>query len=177
MPGNTVRTISLFQPRRLPILLGTLALGASVFSAPQAWSQVPNDPPKPVTGLQTLLPQQAKDLNAFVNPQMPPTPTQVIPNSSGTETLGLAPVSNQIITKIYFKGNRRMVEEQLKNMISCREGQPFSAEKLRNDVRMLDASGRYLGGVRVEEYNTNEGKVLTFHVFERALIEDVVYEG
>jgi outer membrane protein assembly complex protein YaeT len=127
--------------------------------------------------LQTLLPSTAKDPNAFANPQAPPTPTLVIPASKEPETLGVQAATNQIVTKIRFVGNKRLVEEQLKNMISTREGQPYLPEKIRNDVRMLDSTGRYIGGVRLEEYKTNEGVILTFHVFERSLIDEVVYQG
>ncbi|HMO34682.1 MAG TPA: POTRA domain-containing protein, partial [Gemmatales bacterium] len=175
MTGNSVRLLLMISQQRLPLILAMLA-SFCYLKNPLA-AQLPLEPPEPPRGLQTLLPNQVKDLNSFVNPQAPPTPTLVIPSSPGNETLGLAPVQNQIITKISFHGNRRMVEAQLKNMISSREGQPFSAEKLRNDVRLLDSTGRYIGGVRVEEYDTAEGKVLKFHVFERALVEQVVYEG
>ncbi len=79
--------------------------------------------------------------------------------------------------RLRFVGNRRLVEEQLKNQITSREGQPYLPEKIRNDVRMLDGSGRFIGGVRVDEYKTQEGIVLTFHVFERAVIDEVIYQG
>lgn len=163
------------RQRRLQLMLASCI--SSLFVSMPASAQMPSEPPQPPRGLETLLPNTAKDLNAFTNPQAPPTPTLVIPSSKGNETLGMVPVSNQNITKITFQGNRRLVEAQLKNMISSREGQPFSAEKLRNDVRMLDSTGRYIGGVRVEEYDTAEGKVLKFSLFERANVEQVVYLG
>lgn len=183
MPGSNRPTRSTTRPRSLPLrfALGrpALSLAASaglLFSCSSVLAQMPA-PPEPPRGLETLLPAKTRDINAFVNPQMPATPSIVIPSTTGTETLGTSMPSNQTVTKVRFVGNRRLVEEQLKNMITTREGQPFSAEKLRNDVRMLDGTGRYIGGVRVDEYDTTEGKVLTFHVFERAVIEDIVYQG
>lgn len=183
MPGSNRPTRSKTRTRILPLrfawgrpLLGLAACAGFLLSTTALSAQMPS-PPEPPRGLETLIPKQTKDLNAFINPQAPPTPSIVIPSTTGTETLGTSMPSNQVVTKIRFLGNRRLVEEQLKNMISTREGQPYSPEKLRNDVRMLDGTGRYIGGVRVEEYDTAEGKVLTFHVFERAVIEDIVYQG
>lgn len=178
MPGsNACQKRPKSRRINLKLAWGLTACMGMYFPHSVAFAQSPSDSPAQARGLQTLLPSQAKDLNSFVNPQAPATPTLVIPSAQGTDSLGLQPASDQIITKIRFSGNRRIVEEQLKNQISSREGQPYSTEKLRNDVRMLDSTGRYIGGVRVEEYKTKEGIVLTFHVFERAMIDEVVYQG
>lgn len=181
MPGSNERNRK--QTRRhhsqARLAWGLAAVVGVFFPQSSILAQFPNDlaAPPPRAGLQTLLPSTAKDTNAFANPQAPPTPTLVIPPSREPETLNTSPASNKIVTKVRFVGNKRLVEEQLKNMISTREGQPYIAEKVRNDVRMLDSTGRYIGGVRVEEYVTAEGVILTFQVFERALIDEVVYQG
>lgn len=179
MPGSNARNKKQNTRRRRNsrLTLGLVAAVGFFFPQTSLLAQYPNDPPAPPRGLQTLLPSTTKDPNAFANPQAPPTPTLVIPSSKQPETLGVQAATNQIVTKVRFVGNRRLVEEQLKNMITTREGQPYLPEKVRNDVRMLDSTGRYIGGVRVEEYKTNEGVVLTFQVFERALIDEVVYQG
>ena len=179
MPGSNERNKKQNTRRRgnTRLALGLAAAVGFFFPQTSLLAQYPNDPPAPPRGLQTLLPPSTKDPSVFANPQAPATPTLVIPGSKQPETLGVQAATDQIVTKVRFVGNRRLVEEQLKNMISTREGQPYLPEKVRNDVRMLDSTGRYIGGVRVEEYKTNEGVVLTFQVFERALIDEVVYQG
>lgn len=179
MPGSNERNQKKITRRRRASRLAWGLAASVAFFFPQSsiLAQFPSEPPAPPRGLQTLVPTQAKDVNAFANPQAPPTPTLVIPSSREPETLGMQASTNQVVIKVRFVGNKRLVEEQLKNMISTREGQPYLPEKVRNDVRMLDSTGRYIGGVRVEEYKTAEGMVLTFHVFERAIIEEVVYQG
>lgn len=178
MPGSTVCIhSSLNHIRNTWRISFVLLLALPLLGVTNSFAQSPPELPEPPRGLQTLLPSQAKDLQSMINPQAPPTPTLVIPTPRGTENLGLQPTPSQNITKIRFVGNRRLVEDQLKNQISSREGQPYIAEKVRNDVRTLDSTGRYIGGVRVDEIDTPEGKVLTFHVYERPLIEEIVYEG
>lgn len=179
MPGSNTRRLKHNKPRQAhkKLKLGLAAVvGMFVLQNP-TFAQFPTEPQPPASGISSLLPSKAKDINAFVNPQAPATPTLVIPSNTSTQGLGLQTESSQIITKIRFTGNRRIVEEQLKNQITSREGQPYTPEKVRNDVRMLDGTGRYIGGVKVDEYKTSEGIVLTFHCFERATIDEIVYQG
>jgi outer membrane protein insertion porin family len=159
----------------------TFWIGSSVISLLAilpAHGQGPGTTPASPAHIPSLFPSHAKDPAALLNPNAPATPTMVMPNSPNTTGLGLAAPNNEpIVTKINFVGNRRWVSESLKNQIRTREGQPYNPEQARDDVRKLDATGRFIGGVRVEEYRTNEGIVLTFHVIERAVIEEIRFEG
>jgi outer membrane protein assembly complex protein YaeT len=176
MPGRTTPVITVRRARPWTFWVGASAV--SLLSITPAYGQFPANPQPQPPGLPSLIPSLQKDPNALLNANLPPTPTLVIPTTRSPEMLGLSAESTgQVITQIHFTGNRRMSSEQLKNQISSREGQPLNPEKVRNDVRLLDSTARYIGGVRVEEYKTNEGIVLTFHVVERAMLDDVVYLG
>jgi len=176
MPGRTTPATTSRRPRHWSYWVGASAV--SLLSLAPASAQFSAPPKQQAAGLQNFLPSTQKDPNALLNANTPPAPTSVIPPTGASEGLGLRlDPAGPVVTQIHFVGNRRITSAQLKNMVSSREGQPYSAEKVRNDVRVLDSTARYLGGVRVEEYKTNEGIVLTFHVMERPEIYDVIYQG
>jgi outer membrane protein assembly complex protein YaeT len=148
----------------------------SLITLVPAKGQMPGQQPASPSHLPTFFPTKEKP--SLADAGTPATPTMLLSGTPNSTGLGLAANSNEpIVTKINFVGNRRWVTEALKNQIRTREGQPYNPEQVRNDVRTLDGTGRFIGGVRVEEYRTNEGIVLTFHVIERAIIEDVMFEG
>lgn len=81
-----------------------------------------------------------------------------------------------LVTSVRVEGARRYPEARVLNEIKTRAGQPFRPEVLREDVRKLDATQRYVL-VKAEQNPTPEGLEVILRVVERATIQEVVYEG
>ncbi len=81
-----------------------------------------------------------------------------------------------IIDSIFVTGNRRVDPEAVLRRISSKEGEPFSADTVREDVRSIYATG-YFDDVAADLSQTASGKVLTFKVREMPFIKKIEYRG
>lgn len=90
----------------------------------------------------------------------------------------LAQESNApLVAEVKVIGARRVPEAKVLNEIRTRKGQPLNQETLRNDIRMLDATHRYVVGANAEVLKTPDGVVVNIRVVERAAMDDVIYKG
>lgn len=80
------------------------------------------------------------------------------------------------IVDVEVVGNRRISSEDVRNYLRLRVGDPFSPEKLAQDVRELWASG-YFEDVEVDLERTASGVRLRFIVRERPSIRQVEFTG
>lgn len=80
------------------------------------------------------------------------------------------------IDLIVITGNRRVDTEAVRKRISSKEGEPFSADAVREDIRAIHASG-YFDDVAADLSDTASGKVLTFKVREMPFIRKIEYRG
>jgi outer membrane protein assembly factor BamA len=81
-----------------------------------------------------------------------------------------------IVASVKVEGARRYPEARILNEIKTRAGQPFRTDVLRDDVRRLDATQRYVV-VKAEQYQAADGIAVVLRVVERATVQDVVYDG
>jgi outer membrane protein insertion porin family len=82
-----------------------------------------------------------------------------------------------MVTDVQVIGASRTPAGRVLNELRTRQGQPFSEEILRNDIRMLDTTHRYVVGVNAEVVNTPGGVAVVIRVVERATMDDVIYKG
>src|SRR5207247_8611958 len=63
--------------------------------------------------------------------------------------IGIAQESAQLIKAIKIQGNKRIEAPAIRGRISLQEGEPFAAEKIREQIRAVYQMG-YIEDVRVE---------------------------
>lgn len=84
---------------------------------------------------------------------------------------------------VFFEGLKRLNPRELADLIGTRSGQPFSARGLSLDVARLYRSGRFgsprqgVPPVAVDVRPEGAGVVVTFTVFERLRVGQVVFRG
>lgn len=81
------------------------------------------------------------------------------------------------VAEVHVIGARRTPEAKVLNELRTRKGQPFKQEVLRDDIRMLDSTHRYVVGASAEVIQTQEGLIVNIRVVERALMGEVKYKG
>jgi outer membrane protein insertion porin family len=82
-----------------------------------------------------------------------------------------------LITKVVFKGNRKVEDDAIKANIQSRVGSTLSREQLREDVRAIWRMG-YFEDVRVEaQSGPGGGLVLVFFVKEKPSIRKILVRG
>lgn len=84
--------------------------------------------------------------------------------------------AEELIDKIVFLGNVRIEEGTLRTAIKSREGAPFSAEQVREDLRSIFALG-FFADVQVDIKSTPKGKEIIFVVVEKPSIKDIGITG
>jgi outer membrane protein insertion porin family len=85
--------------------------------------------------------------------------------------------NSQLIERVIIRGNRRIPEKTIKLFIPTRKGDYYSAEQLDQAVRAL-FNTRHFSDVKVYvEGGVRGGKIVTFEVAERPLIQEIAYEG
>jgi len=84
---------------------------------------------------------------------------------------------NQIrVNLIEVEGNRKIDTATILSKISLKEGDLFSPERIREDVKALYRMG-YFDRVEVESEGFEGGVAITFRVHEKPFLIDVIYEG
>jgi len=80
------------------------------------------------------------------------------------------------ITKIEFKGNRKIESSAISQVLKSKKGNLFSETDLTSDIKAIYKMG-YFDDVAADVTNTPEGKTLTFIVKEKALISEIKIKG
>ena len=91
----------------------------------------------------------------------------VLSNSEGSE---------EVIHKITVLGNVKVEEGVVRGAVKSREGGPFSADQVREDLRSVFGLG-YFSDVQVDIKTTPSGKEIIFIVMEKPSIKDVLITG
>ena len=80
------------------------------------------------------------------------------------------------IDRITVTGNRRVDTEAIAKKISSKEGEPFSSDTIKEDIRNIYATG-YFDDVTASLAETASGKALTFTVKELPFIRRIEFRG
>jgi outer membrane protein insertion porin family len=89
---------------------------------------------------------------------------------------GICTGAEENIYKIMILGNVKIEEGVIQGAIKSREGSPFSAEKVREDLRSIFDLG-YFTDVQVDIKSTPQGKEIIFIVVEKPSIKEILITG
>ena len=84
--------------------------------------------------------------------------------------------AEEVIYRITLLGNVKVEEGVIRGAIKSREGGPFSAEQVREDLRSIFGLG-YFSDVQVDIKPSPQGKEVIFIVVERPSIKEVLITG
>ncbi|HHL39669.1 MAG TPA: outer membrane protein assembly factor BamA [Deltaproteobacteria bacterium] len=91
--------------------------------------------------------------------------------------LARRPVEKEgLIEQVTVSGNRRVDGEAILSRVSSRPGEPFSQDKVREDIKSIFGMG-YFDDVAADLSDGRKGKVLTFIVREMPFIKRVEFTG
>ncbi|TLY22331.1 MAG: outer membrane protein assembly factor BamA [Nitrospirae bacterium] len=90
--------------------------------------------------------------------------------------IGVAQESAQLIKAIKIQGNKRIEAPAIRGRISLKEGEPFSAERIREQIRAIYQMG-YFEDVRVETEPVAGGVAVMFVVSEKPFVTQILYDG
>ena len=80
------------------------------------------------------------------------------------------------IKLIDITGSRRIEKSTILTKIRTKEGDTFSADAIREDIKSLYATD-YFDNIRVESEAWEDGIRVIFHLEERAILHNVTYDG
>jgi outer membrane protein insertion porin family len=90
--------------------------------------------------------------------------------------IGICAGAEEDIYKIIVLGNVKVEEGVIRGAIKSREGGPFSAEKIREDLRSIFNLGSFTD-VQVDIKSTPQGKEVIFIVAEKPSIKEILVKG
>jgi outer membrane protein insertion porin family len=90
--------------------------------------------------------------------------------------IGIGAGTEENIYKIMILGNVKVEEAVIRGAIKSREGGPFSAEKVREDLRSIFDLG-YFTDVQVDIKPVSQGKEVIFIVVEKPSIKEILIKG
>lgn len=91
-------------------------------------------------------------------------------------TLTIAEGSEEIVHKITVLGNVKVEEGVIRRAVKSREKGPFSADQVREDLRLIFGLG-YFSDVQVDIKTTPQGKEIIFIVMEKPSIKEILILG
>jgi outer membrane protein insertion porin family len=89
---------------------------------------------------------------------------------------GIVEGGEEMIYKITILGNVKIEEGVIRGAVKSREGEPFSNERVREDLRSIFRLG-YFTDVQVDIQSTPKGKEIIYIVAERPSIKEVLILG
>src|SRR5207244_11002553 len=90
--------------------------------------------------------------------------------------VGIGQEAAQLIKSIKIQGNKRIEAAAIRRRISLKEGEPFIAEKIREQIRAVYQMG-YFEDVRVETEPVAGGVAVIFVVTEKPFVTEILYDG
>jgi outer membrane protein insertion porin family len=90
--------------------------------------------------------------------------------------IGICHGSEDVVSKITVLGNVKVEEGVVRGAIKSREGGPFSAEQVREDLRSIFTLG-YFSDIQVDIKSTPQGKEVIFIVVEKSSIREILIIG
>ncbi len=90
-----------------------------------------------------------------------------------------APVQQQLVEDVQFRGNRRIPNDTLRLYVSTKPGDLYSQEQVRRDYTAVLAQGFFdaLKSNVVLEPGNSGGVIIVFNLTEYPVIRDIQYEG
>ena len=90
--------------------------------------------------------------------------------------IAIAQESGQQVRSIRIQGNKRIEVPAIKGRLTLKEGEPFTAEKIREQIRALYQMG-YFEDVRVETEAVAGGIAVIFVVTEKPFVTEILFDG
>lgn len=84
---------------------------------------------------------------------------------------------SQLIERVIIRGNRRIPASTIKSWIAARKGDSYRAEQLDRAIRALFDTEHFVDVKVYVEDGLRRGKIVTFEVLERPLIQEIAYQG
>ena len=91
-------------------------------------------------------------------------------------SIGICSGSEEVIHKITILGNVKVEEGVIRAAVKSREGNPFSADQVREDLRSVFGLG-YFSDVQVDIKTTPKGREVIFIVMEKPSIKEILITG
>ncbi|MDI6762944.1 MAG: outer membrane protein assembly factor BamA [Thermodesulfobacteriota bacterium] len=91
-------------------------------------------------------------------------------------SVGICSGSEEVIHKITILGNMKIEEGVIRAAVKSREGNPFSADQVREDLRSVFGLG-YFSDVQVDIKTTPKGREIIFIVMEKPAIKEILITG
>ncbi len=91
-------------------------------------------------------------------------------------SIGICRGSEEVIHKITVLGNVKVEEGVVRAAVKSREGHPFSADQVREDLRSVFGLGHF-SDVQVDIKTTPKGKEIIFIVMEKPSIKEILVVG
>ncbi|MDP2971887.1 MAG: POTRA domain-containing protein, partial [Deltaproteobacteria bacterium] len=90
--------------------------------------------------------------------------------------VGICSGSEEVIHKVTVLGNVKVEEGVIRAAVKSREGNPFSADQVREDLRSIFGLG-YFSDVQVDIKTTPKGREIIFIVMEKPSIKEILITG
>lgn len=91
-------------------------------------------------------------------------------------SVGICSGSEEVIHKITVLGNVKVEEGAIRAAVKSREGNPFSPDQVREDLRSVFGLG-YFSDVQVDIKTTPKGREIIFIVMEKPAIKEILITG
>ena len=91
-------------------------------------------------------------------------------------SVGICSGSEEVIHKITILGNMKVEEGAIRAAVKSREGNPLSADQVREDLRSIFGLG-YFSDVQVDIKTTPKGREIIFIVMEKPSIKEILITG
>ncbi|MCJ7705158.1 MAG: outer membrane protein assembly factor BamA, partial [Desulfobacterales bacterium] len=91
-------------------------------------------------------------------------------------SVGICRGSEEVIHKITILGNMKVEEGVIRAAVKSREGGPFSADQVREDLRSIFGLG-YFSDVQVDIKTIPKGREIIFIVMEKPSIKEILITG
>lgn len=91
-------------------------------------------------------------------------------------SVGICSGSEEVIHKITILGNMKVEEGVIRAAVKSREGNPFSADQVREDLRSVFGLG-YFSDVQVDIKAIPKGREIIFIVMEKPSIKEILITG
>src|SRR4030065_1155461 len=83
--------------------------------------------------------------------------------------------AQEIVEKIEIVGNDRVTPETIIYYLSVRQGDPYNAEQLRRDFRVLWSTG-FFADIKFDELPGERGRIVRITVQENQVVRAVTYK-
>ena len=81
-----------------------------------------------------------------------------------------------IVKKIEFRGNQRISVSAISGSLGVKEGDPFDSQRISRDVDAIWSLG-FFDNIEIEIEEMEDGVKLVFVVIERAVIDEIQFQG